>query len=490
MELCDFFIEVSQIEKTVEMSRQYLTSMKSYHPYLAFKTIDTQEKGCITPVSVQKFLHENGFLQTLRDCHIIFYKQDLRYPDFLRLILPSEEKLRNAICSLQPSGQLTQEVIYQLAKHIDKEIRLMNTLCIPQNIQLQSGSREHIKEYFQQQTTFIYQDELDDIVRRLDFYGDGQIDLELFKQWSQQLKQMPIEIHQSPKQSVIQSDFQTPQKQLSTSPVKKVQTKVNMSSSRVASTKSTVKKRENISNPKLRVNVTSQSEKKYLTQKQELRCELALRRIAPKSILKNQKVKKSKYVDVLEYLLDWELKVEKLKQQLALQKDFNAFDAFKAIDRYYRGFIDPHDMDEFMIQKRGVSLGLFRNYPSEQMKFSDFIQLIQPFSQYHADIMQNKLPLAQQLALPLVEIFSKATIKILFEILNKVQTPPAKLNGDQKLFLQIDQLTKDNYIGVSDLQQYLYENGLRYTHQEVLLLVLKYDKDKDGRLSIEEFLQI
>lgn len=57
--------------------------------------------------------------------------------------------------------------------------------------------------------------------------------------------------------------------------------------------------------------------------------------------------------------------------------------------------------------------------------------------------------------IPLKELFSQHTMKIFIELLKNLQEVPVVLNGSKQLFTAIDSLTRDNFIGVSDVRIYL-----------------------------------
>lgn len=88
-------------------------------------------------------------LHSLNECSILFYKNELNYTEFLRMILPSDLLLRDYISTSEPKKEFSNEVAYALAKHLDLEINLMFTLKVPDNIEdLKTGTKEGIQDYF------------------------------------------------------------------------------------------------------------------------------------------------------------------------------------------------------------------------------------------------------------------------------------------------------------------------------------------------------
>ncbi|CAK75610.1 unnamed protein product (macronuclear) [Paramecium tetraurelia] len=496
MELLDFLMECAKIERTIEISRQFLTKFPTFHPYQAFKQIDQLNDGYITAQTIQVFLHRFGYLHTLKECGILFYKPEFKYVDFLRFLLPTNQLLRDYISHSDQQSYQSNECLKEIAKHISLEIVLMNNLLPPQSIdKLTDGTREDIESLFKKERLFVYQDEIDAMVKRLDFYGDGQIDLLLLKNWVLVLNKQT----KNKQENQSCSAFVTPKKQI------QVQNSI-----KTTDKKESLKKTArfmNVSPQKRNLMQRQKSKKKVATpqtQKQGVRGKVTSKKqegeSEKKKIIEVQtnkktantqsKIKSKQPQEIIEYLMDKEIKIEKIKKQLALQKDFNALDAFRTLDVYSKGSIGKEEIDTLLNQKAGQSMHIFNRFNSDQLTYHDFLILLQPQSANFAEILNTRQPSEDGYKKKMSELFSNQTIELLIELLTLLQLIPVKLNADIQLFNKIDGITRDNFIGVSDLQQYLYESGLRYTHHEAMLLINAYDKDKDGRLSLQEFLDI
>ncbi|CAD8056946.1 unnamed protein product [Paramecium primaurelia] len=496
MELLDFLMECAKIERTIEISRQFLIKFPTFHPYQAFKQIDQLNDGYITAQTIQVFLHRFSYLHTLKECGILFYKPEFKYVDFLRFLLPTNQLLRDYISHSDQQSQQSNECLKEIAKHISLEIVLMNNLQPPQSLdQLTDGTREDIEQLFKKERLFVYQDEIDAMIKRLDFYGDGQIDLLLLNNWVLILnKQTQIK-----QQKESCSAFVTPKKQIQFQNSIKTTEKKESKNNTTKLIKQSPQKRNQIQMQKSKKQVMAcqkykQDNRTKMTQnKQEVETE-------KKKIIEVQKNKKNintqtknkskQPQEIIEYLLDKEIKIEKIKQQLALQKDFNTLDAFRALDVYSKGSIGIEEIDTLLNQKSGQSMQIFKRFNNNQLTYHDFLYLLQPYSANFAEILNTRQPSVDGNNKKMSELFSYQTIKLLIDLLTLLQQIPVKLNADIQLFNKIDGITRDNFIGVSDLQQYLYESGLRYTHHEAILLINAYDKDKDGRLSLQEFLDM
>ncbi|CAD8116070.1 unnamed protein product [Paramecium sonneborni] len=422
MHICDFFIECAQIEQKIEQNRQFLIQLPTFHPYKAFIQLsDANNK--ITTTSLSTYLKNQGLLCTEQECQILIQKP-FKYVDFLRLILPSDQTLRNVISIQEPKQQLSPEVQLALARHLNLQIDLMNSLKTSNNVFFE-GTIQDVQKYFKDKLAFISEKELEQISRLLDQSGDGLITT------SQFIKK---------KNEIYDFTFSTPK-----------QAKTNLQSM------TTKKKNEQ----KLKYN--GRSNKKPI---QDLN-----------SRDDNYLCIESPLIPLVA-LMRREIKLNSLKKRLLNQKTFNFLDAFKALDQNSNGFITMQDFDKFLNQQPGTSEYLFSL--KKEFQFSDFLNLIMPND--HIQI-QNK----QFIDKPIEEIFSHQTLQLFKEYLELLQTPPPKLNGSKDLFKLIDSVTRDNYISATDLQQYLYMNGLRYNASEVTLLINRYDYNRDGKLCFYEF---
>lgn len=56
-------------------------------------------------------MHRFGYLHTLNEFAIIFYKPEFKYVDFLRFLLPSDQLLRDFISNREPTTLPTHECL-------------------------------------------------------------------------------------------------------------------------------------------------------------------------------------------------------------------------------------------------------------------------------------------------------------------------------------------------------------------------------------------
>jgi len=61
LKLKDLFLCLSEEEVRIERLRQVLASIPEFEPYAAFKRIDRNSTGALTPKAICKYLRENGY---------------------------------------------------------------------------------------------------------------------------------------------------------------------------------------------------------------------------------------------------------------------------------------------------------------------------------------------------------------------------------------------------------------------------------------------
>lgn len=65
--LKDLFVCFAQEEVKIEKLRQVLASIPDFEPYACFKRIDRQSTGVLTPLTICKYLKENGYRELKKD---------------------------------------------------------------------------------------------------------------------------------------------------------------------------------------------------------------------------------------------------------------------------------------------------------------------------------------------------------------------------------------------------------------------------------------
>jgi len=203
--------------------------------------------------------------------------------------------------------------------------------------------------------------------------------------------------------------------------------------------------------------------------------------------------------------LDKEL--EATKNKLALQEDFNTFDAFRCFDLTEKGYITRlelkdalNDIDIFptsaellLIQKR------YNKDEDGLIKYHEFIEIIKPKDTVYAGLLTARRPTyADREDLSLV--FSSYTVELLRKVLNKVieneyhsEKVRQRLNRRPLFdaFEAFEALDKDHkgYLNKADIRELLADHGFYATQKELQNLVARYDYNEDGKVSYSEFVK-
>ena len=87
----------------------------------------------------------------------------------------------------------------------------------------------------------------------------------------------------------------------------------------------------------------------------------------------------------------------------------------------------------------------------------------------------------------------KSTLKIHFEILRAAEGLRQRINEKvgftlRDAFKAVDR-NRNGYIGIEEFKSILNEHGIMTSDKDLLTLMDRYDRDKDGRVSYSEFVQ-
>jgi len=160
-------------ENDIEISRQVLAERSAFEPYTAFKRITRLATGSLTAYQIVDFLRENGFIVLEKDVRNVIrqYSTDgrLSYTDFLEVVLPRTNSVLRTICTQRDSYYvaddevLLYEVEHGLAKIFDKEVSL-------------SRKVELLKEDLVSRYDFSLRGSYEALVEA----GDGRVDYDAF----------------------------------------------------------------------------------------------------------------------------------------------------------------------------------------------------------------------------------------------------------------------------------------------------------------------
>ena len=194
-------ITISNKEKEVEINRQLLGKNIDFDVFQLYCFLDKEKKNYITSLDLMEFLHKNGVYpnQLEMEFIILFYDKNadnvLSYTEFLNMILSENNLCLRKICeerigSLSYENNISNDIGYLFISLLEKEIELIRIVNrIINEIKGQCDFNFHeiyhlligCQSYINKDTlrTFLLnhditfsEDDLDNIMKRLDFNED------------------------------------------------------------------------------------------------------------------------------------------------------------------------------------------------------------------------------------------------------------------------------------------------------------------------------
>jgi len=558
--IATFLQTLSNGEKDIEISRQVLAERSAFEPYTAFKRITRLATTSLTVYQVIDFLRENDFIALEKDVRNVFRQYStsvdgrLSYADFLEVVLPKTSPVLREIATQRPSYYVAEdeilpyEVELGLAKIFDKEVALARKAEILKEeiaARYDFGLRaayevvaevnglgridyDALYTFLQKNSISVIEKDVSALLRRIDTDRDGRVSYSEFTQ------------------SLIPSDAYYRRIAETATPRTRSAGRVRVASPTRISSPVRVASPSRVTSRLTASNAFGQASKKlddydyinYLSDSAIInrartrstgRISTSPRRVASptrtsarvgyetptrgRSPVRNEVVSPMKALEedhlakalVEQVELDKEL--EAAKNKLALQEDFNTFDAFRCFDLTEKGYITRlelkdalNDIDIFptsaellLIQKR------YNKDEDGLIKYHEFIELIKPKDTVYAGLLTARRPTyADREDLSLV--FSSYTVELLRKVLNKViENEYHSEKVRQRLsrrplfdaFEAFEALDKDHkgYLNKADIRELLADHGFYATQKELQNLVSRYDYNEDGKVSYSEFVK-
>jgi Ca2+-binding EF-hand superfamily protein len=555
-----FLQTLSNGEKDIEISRQVLAERSAFEPYTAFKRITRLATTSLTVYQVIDFLRENDFIALEKDVRNVFRQYStsvdgrLSYADFLEVVLPKTSPVLREIATQRPSYYVAEdeilpyEVELGLAKIFDKEVALARKAEILKEeiaARYDFGLRaayevvaevnnlgrvdyDALYTFLQKNNISVIEKDVSALLRRIDTDRDGRC---TYSEFTQAL---------IPSDAYYRRIAETATPRTRSVGRTRVASPTRISSPVRVASPSRVSSRLNTSNAfnqashKLNdydyINYLSDSAIINRARTRSTgRISTSPRRVASptrtsgrvgyetptrgRSPVRNEVVSPMKGLEedhlakalVEQVELDKEL--EATKNKLALQEDFNTFDAFRCFDLTEKGYITRlelkdalNDIDIFptsaellLIQKR------YNKDEDGLIKYHEFIEIIKPKDTVYAGLLTARRPTyADREDLSLV--FSSYTVELLRKVLNKViENEYHSEKVRQRLsrrplfdaFEAFEALDKDHkgYLNKADIRELLADHGFYATQKELQNLVSRYDYNEDGKVSYSEFVK-
>jgi hypothetical protein len=93
MKITNFFLTITEWDRHIELTRQFLNAMEAFEPYAAYLRLNNGTGEPLTADNIAKFLEENGFQSNLDNLKTVVRMFDSRiensldFEDFLKMIL-------------------------------------------------------------------------------------------------------------------------------------------------------------------------------------------------------------------------------------------------------------------------------------------------------------------------------------------------------------------------------------------------------------------
>eukprot|EP00743_Colponemidia_sp_Colp-15_P002650 GILK01002872.1.p1 GENE.GILK01002872.1~~GILK01002872.1.p1 ORF type:complete len:586 (-),score=91.06 GILK01002872.1:92-1849(-) len=203
--------------------------------------------------------------------------------------------------------------------------------------------------------------------------------------------------------------------------------------------------------------------------------------------------------------LDREL--EAIKQDLALRADFNLLDSFKEFDTLGKGYVSASELEDGL-RKHGVYTNkdelylFFRRYDKDsdgRLRYSDFCEAFTPRQAEYASLLNNRVSYNLNgshrrvgFTMETSAQFSRA-LRLHIENERQAEHLRQRLSSRRGFNLHdaFEAVDRDGngFITMDEFRAILQDNGIFATEKELLSLMSRYDKNKDGRVSYTEFVQ-
>ena len=216
---------------------------------------------------------------------------------------------------------------------------------------------------------------------------------------------------------------------------------------------------------------------------------------------------KSLFNEYLKLIMKEEKRIEQDKIALSLNLDFNIEDAFRIFEKEGTGILNSEYLKEgfnfFNINISPKEILLFiRRFDLNKkgvINFQEFFDILVPFNTFYRNLVEKRMPLS---ACPLdaFKVFGRDTLHCIKKILLSIINLENKINEINKNFYVMNfdikktyenfDKDKKGYFEFEDLINYLKEEKLidNYDSLGAKLLFIRFDKKRNGIIEKDEYL--
>jgi Ca2+-binding EF-hand superfamily protein len=538
--IAELLYEILIGERKVEEARFTLSRHREFELSCAFKELDRIGMGSLSSTDIRYFLEKNRIECTTEEAYLVIRQYDknsdgrLSITEFSRLVLPNT--LPMASDAKGNYSRLTIDAEYLLTKLLETEVKFQRSLELirkdlieRKDFNLMEGfrcldkrSQSHIDDsalyiFLRRNGFSVVEMDMQHILNRIDRDQDGEINYVEFVD-----SVLPSEPHTrivSPiKRDTTPLKVSNSYARSNGSPYQSISVR-NFSPLRSSPLRSSMLYPQSSSTMKeINLNISSPS-KSYSNKTSSIEDysnsyhSSPLKNPSGDSQAFNARQKPFKTVEEKEIIACFseEIKVSKeieaFKNELSLKADFNLIDAFRMFDMNDRGMIDISDIQNFIkdytfyVDPEEIYLFIrhFSRMQDGKLRFSDFTEIFTPGQEDYARLLRNRSGYSLS-GLQRRCIFSRETLNLFIETLKLIfnsesnserlrqrlaRIPNIKI---QDAFVAIDR-NGDGFINVDELKSILDEYKVFPNSNDLKNLMLRYDKNKDGRVSFTEFVQ-
>jgi len=456
--ICQILMEISECERSVEITRRVLVDSNDFDPFQIFKKLDIENKNYISPQDIINFMslkNINIFLEEAKFI-IFFYDKDedglLSFDEFLNLIQSKNPKAisikKDINCS--KNNEMSYKIEFSFTKLMEKEIKLVQKMMNYINqikfdlheiyhemmsVNINCITKESLKNFLEKNNVSFLDSDLNFIFNRLDINQDGKIDFKEFHSFfgfpnyfdiDQNLfcpfccNEYLLETKESndqhlneeftyPENNIIynyKDDFKGEKLSKSLSlrlgPERKYAPfEVNIKDINNKEIIGAFNDNNNINNEIIsnRLSLRNCPERKYAP------IEIEIKNLNNKEKLK-EKITDEDIINFniyLKELMDGETQIESYKVDLALKQDFNCEDFFRLFEYEGGGFILPEDLNyglnllnlETNEEVINLLMKRFDLLKEDKLNYGDFFDMIVSFQSSYRNLIEKRIPLSK-----------------------------------------------------------------------------------------------
>ena len=563
-QIIKLLLTLADLERQVEINRQVLSQNLDFDAYQAFRYIDTDNKNSINSENLLNFLNKNGICTNLNELQylILFYDENqdgcLSYTEFLNMILSesnySLRKLaRERIGSTFPKINLPFNVEYSIVKLLEKELYLIREISCLINFlkskcdfnthelyHLIKGNNEfikpeNIKNFLLKNSVKFNDDDIRNIMKRLDFNRDSKIDYCEFHKFfcgnvdncsccnictqccfntnsirtnystNNSFQNQFINNQNNNYNNQIPSDItltNSPMRnsnQINLIPLNSNKTNYNYNNNIKVSPNLTLRnspqrKNSPCSNRELNPNnyivENNNCQKTICCPNNCNNCICNICKCNPcRCIALSYERGECTFINFIREIMNIENQIENYKIELSLRSDFNIEDAFKIFELNGRGIINEADLKyglnllDIYASDKDIKLIMRRAdiRKNNLISYADFFDLIVPFEKNYRNMID--------VFMLSTKIYFQNLIRLIINLENQLEKLRYCL-GDVKsqlncIFKNMDRC-KRGFITDEDLNIFLKCNGVCSTDREIGLAFIRFDKNRNGKVELWE----